>query len=64
MGFSRQEYWSGLPFPSPLAVAIFNDIYEYYICKSELTIILITGKKPALQFKCNLSNHKNKNLII
>ena len=64
MGFSRQEYWSGLPFPSPLAVAIFNDIYEYYICKSELTIILITGKKPALQLKCNLSNHKNKNLII
>ena len=21
MGFSRQEYWSGLPFPSPIAVA-------------------------------------------
>ena len=21
MGFSRQEYWSGLPFPSPIAMA-------------------------------------------
>ena len=23
MGFSRQEYWSGLPFPSPSQVALF-----------------------------------------
>ena len=24
MGFSRQEYWSGLPFPSPIATYRFN----------------------------------------
>ena len=24
MGFSRQEYWSGLPFPSPLAYCTYK----------------------------------------
>ena len=24
MGFSRQEYWSGLPFPSPVSMTGFN----------------------------------------
>ena len=24
MGFSRQEYWSGLPFPSPIAQGVFR----------------------------------------
>ena len=27
MGFSRQEYWSGLPFPSPIYMCIY-----LYIC--------------------------------
>ena len=27
MGFSRQEYWSGLPFPSPI---ILHNINKYF----------------------------------
>ena len=27
MGFSRQEYWSGVPLPSPLSLAISNKLY-------------------------------------
>ena len=27
MGFSRQEYWSGVPFPFPVGLAVVN----YYI---------------------------------
>ena len=27
MGFSRQEYWSGLPFPSPILAFRFSNIY-------------------------------------
>lgn len=45
-------------------MAIFNDIYEYYIWNSELTIILIMDKKPALKLKRNFPNQKSKNLII
>ena len=29
MGFSRQEYWSGLPFPSPNGRVVFHYIYIY-----------------------------------
>ena len=31
MGFSRQEYWSGLPFPSP--------IMQYNICQTAFSKI-------------------------
>ena len=27
MGFSRQEYWSGLPFPSP--IYMYKNVYMY-----------------------------------
>ena len=27
LGFSRQEYWSGLPFPSPIQYSILTHIY-------------------------------------
>ena len=27
MGFSRQVYWSGLPFPSPMCIYIYTYIY-------------------------------------
>ena len=27
MGFSRQEYWSGVPFPSPILIPITTEIY-------------------------------------
>ena len=40
VGFSRQEYWSGLPFPPPLY--IYNFIYIYIsICIQTLNIFLI-----------------------
>ena len=29
VGFSRQEYWSRLPFPSPIYVYLFNYICTY-----------------------------------
>ena len=29
MGFSRQEYWSGLPFPSPLIIRAFHFLVPY-----------------------------------
>ena len=28
MGFSRQEYWSGLPFPSPNLIMTGNQIFN------------------------------------
>ena len=32
MGFSRQEYWSGLPFPSPITICNhINASYKHYI---------------------------------
>ena len=31
MGFSRQEYWSGLPFPSPQIDLIFCQIFTYLL---------------------------------
>ena len=30
MGFSRQEYWSGLPFPSPKRTLIDREIYHVH----------------------------------
>ena len=37
-GFSRQEYWSGLPFPSPEEIAsLFHSIFFYFFA-------LITGE--------------------
>ena len=30
MGFSKQEYWSGLPFPSPIIIKIFKNKTGYY----------------------------------
>ena len=29
MGFSRQEYWSGVPLPSPLLLSIISQIFVY-----------------------------------
>ena len=31
MGFSRQEYWSGVPSPSPIYVCVYIYIYKTYI---------------------------------
>ena len=34
MGFSRQEYWSGVPSPSPLVSVPFHNA-SFHICGSE-----------------------------
>ena len=31
MGFSRQEYWSGLPLPSPLHVCLFSLFHSFIL---------------------------------
>ena len=31
MGFSRQEYWSGVPLPSPLAFTVIFKSYNFYM---------------------------------
>ena len=40
MGFSRQEYWSGLPFPSPvehvLSACLFNLYAKYMMWNARL----------------------------
>ena len=39
MGFSRQEYWSGLPFPSPNNVSYKIEISKWYV--SELSFCFV-----------------------
>ena len=47
MGFSRQEYWSGLPFPSPTYVTVWTimkaecwrvDAFELWYCRRPLRV--------------------------
>ena len=43
MGFSRQEYWSGLPLPSPNRVALKNTYCSFLsLCVSQATSWLVT----------------------
>ena len=35
MGFSRQEYWSGVPLPSPLLLARFFQISKCWCCSND-----------------------------
>ena len=35
MGFSREEYWSGLPFPSPVD-HVLSELSAFYITKKEI----------------------------
>ena len=35
MGFSRQEYWSGVPLPSPVMANMFMYIWVLQILKNE-----------------------------
>ena len=39
MGFSRQEYWSGVPLPSPPFLLYFKVNFRYYVILSPLTLI-------------------------
>ena len=45
-GFSRQEHWSGLPFPSPiLSGPIFIIIFFFLLCEYGFALIYITSLK-------------------
>ena len=51
MGFSRQEYWSGVPLPSPPFQATFPNFWAMYVCsKSSLKEILCVGEWKALLY--------------
>ena len=43
MGFSRQEYWSGLPLPSPLSFLYMYKIDVYYINHKHLSLSRLTN---------------------
>ena len=45
MGFSRQEYWSGVPLPSPIETLI---IYYYYILEAPGSL---QGQMPSISFR-------------
>ena len=40
MGFSRQEYWSGVPLPSPVFLLVFFKLILYTLLHKSLTIYL------------------------
>ena len=37
MGFSRQEYWSGLPFPSPIHACMLSPFSHVWLCVTPWT---------------------------
>ena len=37
MGFSKQEYWSGLPFPSPIHVCMLSHFSRVWLCATVWT---------------------------
>ena len=43
LGFSRQEHWSGLPFPSPKEYILYDD-YLYEVQKQEKLIYGLKGQ--------------------
>ena len=48
MGFSRQEYWSGVPLPSPVSIVCSHlqrpaRIYRITMCRAAEVIRLLTG---------------------
>ena len=49
MGFSREEYWSGVPFPSPNECALIT-----FICKLSHCLSSAVRTFPAFQENCNL----------
>ena len=49
MGFSRQEYWSGVPLPSPLELAALVNIpAQMFSCLSSFVKIIILSLFPHL----------------
>ena len=49
MGFSRQEYWSGLPFPPPAAPNFASDYFKWIWSRSVCTLQGILGHCPSLE---------------
>ena len=56
MGFSRQEYWSGVPLPSPKCVLspLCSDTRPWSIAVVKLHLILGVHKQECLQEKINI----------
>ena len=52
MGFSRQEYWSGVPLPSPILVIRKNEIMPLATIWMDLEIIIL-----------NEVSHRKTNII-
>ena len=48
MEFSRQEYWSGLPFPTPFSVSKSHLVYmlDYYLLFIKFNYILAGNPRP------------------
>ena len=40
LGFSRQEYWSGLPFPSPMDACMLSRFSHVQLCETLWTAVL------------------------
>ena len=65
MGFSRQEYWSGLPLPSPLS------FLDHIICKWSISFsdtLSIVSFVPSFKETCAISGviiyHKNMSMLM
>ena len=53
MGFSRQEYWSGVPLPSPLSMnsrskTIFKNLYISYLFFKRIAVEIFYYKHENL----------------
>ena len=48
LGFSRQEYWSGLPFPSPMHARMLSHFSRVWLCETPWT-----ATKLQIQTNCN-----------
>ena len=54
MGFSRQEYWSGLPFPSPVLIVVSIKNIHCPPCLFMLCTIGLGLRRPGAIFFCLL----------
>ena len=51
MGFSRQEYWRGLPFPSPIHKYTISYLFIFYVIQILLFSITCLGILLVLHIK-------------
>ena len=52
LGFSRQEHWSALPFPSPMHVLVLLKMPRsmcFFPCKLRWILTLLQNKKPSME---------------